>query len=85
VVTLEAARGFAEAASSVFAIVNPIGGLPIFVALTEDVPKAERRHLFRLAGVAALAVGRVMQIFTIAIGVKFCFRAAVTVFPGLGH
>jgi len=62
VVTLEAARGFAEAAISIFAIVNPIGGLPIFVALTEDVPKAERRRLFRLAGVAALAIICIMAL-----------------------
>jgi len=56
VTTIEAARVFSEAAISIFAIVNPIGGLPAFVALTEDVPKAERRRLFRLAGVAALVI-----------------------------
>ena len=61
-ITLEALRIFSEAAISIFAIVNPIGGLPVFVALTEDMPKAERRRLFRLAGVAALVIISLMAL-----------------------
>ena len=49
-------RAFFEAAISIFAIVNPIGGLPVFVALTEDIPPAERRRIFRIAGLTALTI-----------------------------
>ena len=49
-------RVFGEAVISIFAIVNPIGGLPLFVALTEDTPAPDRRRLLRLAGVTALAI-----------------------------
>lgn len=55
-------RSFGEAVISIFAIVNPIGGLPIFVALTEDSETQERRRLFRLAGIAALVIVCVMAL-----------------------
>ncbi len=47
---------FTEAAISIFALVNPIGNLPVFASLTEDVPVAERRAVFRLAASTALGV-----------------------------
>ncbi len=40
--------------------------------------------LYRFMGrVGVLAVGRMMQIFIVAIGVKFCFTAIAELFPGL--
>jgi len=40
--------------------------------------------LYRLMGrIGALAVGRMMQIFIVAIGIKFCFGALAKVFPVL--
>lgn len=61
-VTAEQVRVFGEAAISIFAIVNPIGGLPVFVSLTEDTPAHERRRVFRLAGVTALVIICVMAL-----------------------
>jgi multiple antibiotic resistance protein len=58
----ENVREFMEAVVSIFAIVNPIGGLPIFLALTEDLTDQERRRLFRLAGVISLAIICVMAV-----------------------
>jgi multiple antibiotic resistance protein len=52
----EEVRKFAEAAISVFAIVNPIGSLPLLIGLTEGVTDAQRKRLVRIAGVAALAI-----------------------------
>jgi multiple antibiotic resistance protein len=62
VISLEDVRTFLESVVSIFAIVNPIGGLPLFLALTEDLTVPERRHLFRLAGVISLAIICVMAV-----------------------
>jgi multiple antibiotic resistance protein len=41
--------------------------------------------LYKIMGqVVALAVGRIMQIFIVAIGVNFLFRAIRQAFPALG-
>jgi len=58
----EQLRVFGEAAVSIFAIVNPFVGLPIFVSLTEDFPVREQRRVLRLAGVVALAIICVMAL-----------------------
>jgi len=58
----EQLRAFGEAAISIFAIVNPIGNLPIFLGLTEGASTQERRRVFRLAGLAALAIICVMAL-----------------------
>ena len=60
---IELLRSFGEAALSIFAIVNPIGGLPTFIALTEDTTAQERRRVFRLAGLTSLAMICVMALF----------------------
>jgi multiple antibiotic resistance protein len=52
----EEIRTFAEATISIFAIVNPIGNLPIFVGLIENLSTRERRRVLRYAGVVALAI-----------------------------
>jgi multiple antibiotic resistance protein len=58
----EQLRVFGEAAISIFAIVNPFVGLPIFVSLTEDFPSRDQRRVLRLAGVIALAIICVMAL-----------------------
>ena len=58
----EQLRVFGEAAVSIFAIVNPFVGLPIFVSLTEDFPVRDQRRVLRLAGVVALAIICVMAL-----------------------
>jgi multiple antibiotic resistance protein len=60
---IELLRSFGEATLSIFAIVNPIGGLPTFIALTEDATTQERRRVFRLAGLTSLAMICVMALF----------------------
>ncbi len=57
-----AIRTFIEASVSVFAILNPIGGLPTFVGLTADMAAPQRRRLFRLAGLTSLAIIVVMAL-----------------------
>jgi multiple antibiotic resistance protein len=49
-------RGFTQAVVSIFAIVNPVGNLPLLAGLAEDVPDRERRKIFRLAGVVAFCI-----------------------------
>jgi multiple antibiotic resistance protein len=44
---------FLQAALSLFAIVDPIGGLPVFIALTEGISDSERRRIFRFAVIIA--------------------------------
>lgn len=56
-------RAFGEASLSIFAIVNPIIGLPSFISLTEDITPQERRRVFRLAGVVALLMICAMTLF----------------------
>jgi multiple antibiotic resistance protein len=58
----EQLRVFGEAAVSIFAIVNPFVGLPIFVSMTEDFPAREQRRVLRLAGLVALAIICVMAL-----------------------
>ncbi|MBI5722999.1 MAG: MarC family protein [Planctomycetes bacterium] len=53
---------FGEACVSIFAIVNPIGNLPVFLGLTENIPMSNRRRLLRLASLVALAVLCVMAV-----------------------
>ena len=53
---VEDARKFAEAAISIFAIVNPIGSLPLLMSLTEGAEPHERKRLVRIASVAAVGI-----------------------------
>jgi multiple antibiotic resistance protein len=62
VVAWDDIRQFAQAVISIFAIVNPIGSLPLFVSLTEDLSNQERRSLLRLAGVTSLVILCVMAV-----------------------
>ena len=49
-------RSFLGAVISIFAIVNPIGSLPILVSLTGNAPPAQRRRVMRVAGLVSLAI-----------------------------
>ena len=44
---------FFRAVISLFAIVDPIGGLPVFISLTRGLSEAERRRIFRFAVLTA--------------------------------
>lgn len=48
--------GFAEAVLSIFVIVNPLGNLPLFAGLAEEVPDNEKRRVFHLAGLVAFCI-----------------------------
>lgn len=58
----EDVRTFLESVVTIFAIVDPVGGLPLFLGLTEGLTDPERRRLFRLAGVISLAIICVMAV-----------------------
>ena len=49
-------RTFAEAAISIFAIVNPIGNIPSLLGMTEGMELQQRRRVFRLAGIVSLGI-----------------------------
>jgi multiple antibiotic resistance protein len=52
----EEIREFSKAAISIFAIVNPVGALPLLMGITEGEEPRQRKRLVRVASVAALAV-----------------------------
>lgn len=54
------ASGFIESAISIFAIVNPIGNIPVFMGLTEDYSPPERRRILCTAGITALVLILIM-------------------------
>ncbi|MDD4889943.1 MAG: MarC family protein [Phycisphaerae bacterium] len=54
---------FIDAVITIFAIVNPIGSLPVFASLTEGLTLAQRRRVLRLAGVVAFCIVAVMAVF----------------------
>jgi multiple antibiotic resistance protein len=62
----ESVQEFSKAAISVFAIVNPIGALPLLMSLTEGVDERQRKRLVRIASVAALGI-----ICAVAVGGDF--------------
>jgi multiple antibiotic resistance protein len=47
---------FAQAVVSIFVIVNPLGNLPLFAGLAEEVPDREKRRIFHLAGLVAFCI-----------------------------
>jgi multiple antibiotic resistance protein len=55
-------RLFSQAVVSIFAIVNPIGNLPIFLGLTEDLDNHRRKHVLRMASATALLILCVMAV-----------------------
>jgi multiple antibiotic resistance protein len=49
-------RRFSEAVISVFAIVNPVGSLPLLISLTEGAEERQRKRLVRIASLAAVGI-----------------------------
>jgi len=47
---------FFQAVLSLFAIVDPIGGLPVFLGLTHQASESERRRVFTIAVITAFLV-----------------------------
>ena len=47
---------FIKAVITLFIIVDPLGNIPIFIGLTENLSKEERRRVFRVAVVVASAL-----------------------------
>jgi multiple antibiotic resistance protein len=60
---LETLHNYLDAVITIFAIVNPIGGLPVIAALTEGFPKPQQLRVLRLAGLVALAIIAGMAVF----------------------
>lgn len=61
-IDMDILASFISAVITIFAIVDPIGCLPIFVGLTQDVDAAQRRRVFRFAGVVAFVIICVMTV-----------------------
>ena len=53
---------FVQDTVSLFAILNPLGNLPIFLGLTPEASVAQRRRMFRLATVTGAAIVACMAI-----------------------
>ena len=60
---LDILHNYLDAVITIFAIVNPIGGLPVIAALTEGFPKPQQLRVLRLAGLVALAIIAGMAVF----------------------
>lgn len=45
---------FFQAVVAIFAVVDVIGGLPVFISLVEPYPVVDRRRILRLGGIVAL-------------------------------
>lgn len=58
----EIVRVFLESVISLFAIVNPIGNLPIFAGVTQDMSPRDSRRLLQVAAVVGFAVVCIMGI-----------------------
>lgn len=69
-------RSFLEATISILAIVNPVGNLPLLAALTEGVAAAERRRVFRLAGLTGFCI-----LCVAAVAGKFLMRDVFHIEP----
>jgi len=63
---------FVQDVVGLFAILNPLGNLPIFLGLTREATVAQRRRMFRLATITGSAI--------VAIGVHFIFSSIRAVF-----
>jgi multiple antibiotic resistance protein len=83
----ELGRTFFASVVSIFAVVNALGNLPVFVGLTEHIEPVKRRKLFRLAGVTALAiilamglVGEILMnvVFHVEVDREFAFAGGLT-------
>lgn len=53
---------FVAAVVSLFAIIDPIGGLPVFLGMTSDLPAPAQRYVFRMA-VLISTVGVIVMAF----------------------
>ncbi|MBS7628674.1 MarC family protein [Candidatus Bathyarchaeota archaeon] len=51
-----------RAVIALFIVVDPLGNIPIFISLTRNLPKEERRRVFNTAGIVAflIAIGIVL-------------------------
>jgi multiple antibiotic resistance protein len=49
-------REYAEMATALFVVANPIGGIPVFITLTANQSEDERRHTARVAAQTVAAV-----------------------------
>ena len=71
---------FFQAVLSLFAIVDPVGGIPVFISLTQGVTETERRRLLRFATLTALAL---VVSFALAV-MQYVFHIRVSEFTFAG-
>lgn len=74
---------FSQAVLSLFAIVDPVGGIPVFIALTHGVSETERRRIFRFAALTASALVVAFALVGSAI-MQYVFHISVSDFTFAG-
>ena len=74
---------FLQAVLSLFAIVDPVGGIPIFIALTHGTSESERRRVFRFAVLTAFSLVVVFALVGSAI-MQYVFHISVSEFTFAG-
>ena len=74
---------FLQAVLSLFAIVDPVGGIPIFIALTPGTSESERRRVFRFAVLTAFSLVVVFALVGSAI-MQYVFHISVSEFTFAG-
>lgn len=74
---------FFQAVLSLFAIVDPVGGIPVFISLTEGATETERRRLLRFATLIALALVVAFALVGSAV-MQFVFHISVSEFTFAG-
>lgn len=71
-----------EATIALFIIIDPVGNLPIFIGLTEDKTKEERKKIFKIAALIALIL---LLVFTFAgTGILKIFKITLSDFKIAG-
>jgi len=74
---------FSQAVLSLFAIVDPVGGIPVFIALTRGISESERRRVFRFAVLTAFSLVVAFALVGSAI-MQYVFHISVSEFTFAG-
>ena len=74
---------FFQAVLWLFAIVDPVGGIPVFIALTRGISDTERKRVFRFAVLTAFALVVAFALLGSAI-MQYLFHISVSEFTFAG-
>jgi multiple antibiotic resistance protein len=74
---------FSQAVLSLFAIVDPVGGIPVFISLTRGISESERRRVFRFAVLIAFTLVVAFALVGSAI-MQYVFHISISEFTFAG-